>query len=109
MIARFAALVLLLSGARSLAAQSTTSTVEAPETAAVEDSGAKTAFAAGRAAYDAGNYEEALQRFQEAHDLSKRPELLYNIGLAADRLRYNHAAREAYRAYVRQLPVADNR
>lgn len=69
----------------------------------------KGAFEAGRAAYDAGDYQEALQRFQQAHDLSKKPELLYNIGLAADRLRYNRAALQAYRAYVRQLPTAVNR
>ena len=70
---------------------------------------AKKAFAAGRAAYDAGSYDEALQHFQHAYDLSKKPALLYNVGLAADRLRYNRAALEAFKTYVREVPAADNR
>jgi hypothetical protein len=35
--------------------------------------------------------------------------LLYNIGLAADRVRQNERALEAFRAYLAALPDADNR
>lgn len=73
------------------------------------DEVAKGLFQAGKAAYEAGDYKEALQRFQEAYDRSKRPQLLYNIGLATDRLRYNRAALEAFESYLRQVPDSENR
>jgi tetratricopeptide (TPR) repeat protein len=73
------------------------------------DAMARGLFQAGKAAFDAGAYDEALTHFQEAYDHSKRPELLYNIGLAADRLRYNKAALQAFETYQRLVPKAENR
>ena len=46
-------------------------------------------FQAGRQAHWSGRYEQALTYFQEAHELSQRPELLYNVAAAADRSRKN--------------------
>ena len=46
-------------------------------------------FQAGRQAYWSGRYEQALQYFKGAHELSKRPELLYDMAAAADRSRKN--------------------
>ena len=37
------------------------------------------------------------------------PELLYNVGQAADRLRMDHEALAAFRLYLKKLPDADNR
>ena len=51
------------------------------------DEEARAIFQAGRTAYDAARYEDALRHFQHAYRLSTRPELLYNVALAADRLR----------------------
>ena len=42
-------------------------------------------FAAGRAAFGAERFEDALGHFQAAFDRSQRPELLYNVALALDR------------------------
>lgn len=73
------------------------------------DEPARVAFASGRVAYREGRYEDALDDFTHAHDLSGRPELLYNIGLAADRLRRDAEAVAAFEAYLDALPTAENR
>lgn len=61
---------------------------------------ARALFMAGRAAYDAGRYEAALERFQEAYELSGRGELLYNIGQSADRLRRDEVALDAFERFL---------
>lgn len=66
-------------------------------------------FEAGRLAFDQGRFEEALDYFRRSHSLSQRPALLYNIGSAADRLRRDDEAIEAFEAYVAQVPDAPNR
>ncbi len=65
---------------------------------------ARALFMAGRAAYDGGRYEAALERFQEAYELSGRPELLYNIGQTADRLRQDAVALDAFRRFLADTP-----
>jgi tetratricopeptide (TPR) repeat protein len=73
------------------------------------DGFARKVFAAGKAAFDIGNYDEALQYFQQAYELSGRPQLLYNIGQAADRLRYDETALKAFAKYLQSVPDAPNR
>lgn len=73
------------------------------------DEEARSLFAAGRTAFEAGRFESALERFREAYELSGRAALLYNIGTAADRLRRDAEALEAFRAYVAAEPDASNR
>jgi tetratricopeptide (TPR) repeat protein len=65
-------------------------------------------FQEGRIAYDAGDFEGAYARFRAAYELSGRAELLYNIGISADRLGRLDEALDAYRAYVAALPEAEN-
>jgi tetratricopeptide (TPR) repeat protein len=73
------------------------------------DSEARSLFEAGRTAFEAGRFEAALERFREAYELSGRPALLYNVGTAADRLRRDAEALEAFRGYVAAVPDAPNR
>jgi hypothetical protein len=73
------------------------------------DAGARRAFDEGRDALAAGDADRALAAFREAHRLSGRPELLYNIGLVEDRLRHDRAALEAFQGYLDAIPTADNR
>jgi tetratricopeptide (TPR) repeat protein len=73
------------------------------------DERAHAAFEAGHAAYAAGRYDDALTNFRRAYDLSRRPELLYNVGLAADRLRHDDEALGAFEAYLDAVPEAANR
>lgn len=57
-----------------------------------KDTQAKELFAKGDTAYAEGRYEEALAAFQEAYGLSNRPQLLFNISNALERLgRYPEA------------------
>lgn len=65
---------------------------------------ARTLFDAGELAYSRGNYDRAYTHFHQAHELSARPELLYNMGLAADRARMDAEAIAAYAAFVAALP-----
>jgi tetratricopeptide (TPR) repeat protein len=73
------------------------------------DAEAKALFQAGREAFDGGRYEAALARWQEAYDLSGRATLLYNLGLAADRLRQDDKALASFKAYLDKVPQAENR
>lgn len=73
------------------------------------DEVARGLFQAGKAAYEAGNYADALSFFEQAHARSGRPQLLFNVGQAADRLRQDDKALEAFRAYLAALPDAPNR
>src|SRR6185369_6091068 len=56
-----------------------------------------------------GKYRDAWDYFRQAYLLSKRPELLYNVGQSADRLRMDREALAAFRLYLKKLPTADNR
>jgi tetratricopeptide (TPR) repeat protein len=61
-------------------------------------------FEAGKQAYWAGRYADALEYFERAEKLSKRPELLYDIGAAADRLRDDERALSALEAFLEADP-----
>ena len=73
------------------------------------DQEARALYQAGVVAFEDGRFEDALGYFERSHELSGRPELLYNIGTSADRLRRNAQALEAFRAYLDALPDAENR
>jgi tetratricopeptide (TPR) repeat protein len=67
---------------------------------AATDARARELFAKGDAAYAEGRYEEALAAFQEAHDLSNRPQLLFNISNAFERLGRHAEALDALEKYL---------
>ena len=73
-----------------------------------KDQEARHIFESGRIAYDAGRYRDALDYFQRAYKMSNRPQLLFNIGQAADRLRMDGVALNAFEQYLRELPGASN-
>jgi tetratricopeptide (TPR) repeat protein len=83
----------------------TTRSARAPE----EDARARDLFEKGRVAYQEARYEVALDLFTQAYALSKRPQLLNNIGQAADRLRMDAEALDAYQRYLAEVPDAENR
>jgi len=74
-----------------------------------KDEEARGLFWAGRAAYDQGRYDDALGYFSRSYQLSGRPELLYNIGQAADRLRKDREALDAFTEYLNRVPETPNR
>lgn len=72
------------------------------------DEEARTIFEAGRLAYAGGRFDNALEYFERAYALSQRSVLLFNIGAAADRLRRDDRALEAFEAYLEAMPEAPN-
>ena len=71
------------------------------------DAEARGLFDAGKAAFEAGRFEAALARWQEAYALSSRASMQYNIGLALDRLRRDAEALEAFRVYLQWEPKGE--
>jgi len=51
-----------------------------------EQARAKALYANGKMLFDEGRFNEAIKAWQEAHNLTKRPLLLYNIALAHEAL-----------------------
>lgn len=85
------------------------STAQAPGLDAQRDEEARLLFNAATSAFLDGRFAVALDRFREAYGLSHRPELLYNIGLAADRMRLDEDALAAFEEYLTRVPLAENR
>jgi hypothetical protein len=73
------------------------------------DEVARGLFQAGKAAFEGGSYNEALGFFEQAYVRSGRPQLLFNIGQAADRLRQDQKALDSFRQYLAKVPEAANR
>ncbi|HJL18717.1 MAG TPA: tetratricopeptide repeat protein [Sandaracinaceae bacterium LLY-WYZ-13_1] len=82
---------------------------EAREVAPADLERARTLFEQGRAAYESGDFETALEAFREAHALTENADLLYNVASAADRLRRDEVALEAYRGYLEARPDSSDR
>lgn len=65
---------------------------------------AKAAFAAGKQAFDAGDFPEAVAKFKESYNLSKNPVLLYNIGFANESAGMDDIALYYYRKFLTDAP-----
>ncbi len=70
---------------------------------------AAAAFHAGEAAYRAGRFPEALTYFERAYELTREPDVLYNIATVQDRLRRDEDALASYRAYLEAVPDTEGR
>lgn len=68
------------------------------------DAEARALFEAGNTAFNDTRYADALTHFRRAYELSERPELLYNVGVAADRLRRDAEALDAFEAFLAAVP-----
>lgn len=73
-----------------------------------EDQEARALFNAGEVAFQQGRFERALDYFEQAHALSQRPVLLFNIGNLRERVGDAPGALEAYRAFLEQAPDSPN-
>src|SRR5690606_23764287 len=73
------------------------------------DEEARALYQAGRIAFDQGRFESALDYFQRSYELSGRPALLFNIGSAADRLRKDEVALDAFERYLEAVPDSPDR
>ncbi|MEM9071573.1 MAG: tetratricopeptide repeat protein [Myxococcota bacterium] len=71
------------------------------------DREARSLYEAGTVAFSDGRFEDALSRWQEAYELSERPELLYNIATAYDRLGRDEEAVRDYARFLEARPDTD--
>ena len=83
-------------------------TTRATEATSATDAEARGLFEAGRAAFADGRFEDARDYFARSYELSRRPQLLYNLGTAEDRLRHDEAALASFEGYLAALPEAEN-
>ncbi len=73
------------------------------------DEQAKAHFRVGKSLYDSGRFAEAAAEWQKAYDMSKRPELLYNIYVAHRDANDASAATAALRSYLELAEVEPSR
>ena len=78
-------------------------------TAPTADVEARRLFDIGAEAFAGARYEEALDHFEASYRLSQRPQLLYNIGLAQDRLRRDALAIESFERFLAEVPDTTKR
>ncbi len=74
-----------------------------------DEEAAKAHFLAGSAYYEQANYSDAVKEFIEAHRLSKRPDLLYNISVCYERLGRWSDAIASLQQYLTERPEAPDR
>lgn len=63
---------------------------------------ARTLFAEGQAAYAQGNYAEAVAKLREAYELTRSPELAFNVGRVYERMSEYDDAIRFFRIYLRR-------
>lgn len=73
------------------------------------DAEARALYEAGRIAFDQGRFEAALRYFETSYELSGRPQLLFNIGTVADRLRRDDLALRAFKRFLEEVPDTPER
>ena len=74
-----------------------------------DEDAAKAHFLAGSAYYEQANYADAVKEFIEAHRLSQRPDLLYNISVCYERLGRWDDAIASLQQYLSERPDAPDR
>jgi tetratricopeptide (TPR) repeat protein len=74
-----------------------------------DEEAAKAHYLAGSAYYDQANYSDAVKEFNEAHRLSHRADLLYNISVCYERLGRWDDAIGALQQYLTERPDAPDR
>ena len=79
------------------------------EPATQEDAAARLLYTTAREAFAAGKSQVALERFQQAYDLSHRSSLRYTIGTTLDRMRRDREALAAFERFLVEDPTSPNR
>src|SRR6266536_4686502 len=74
-----------------------------------DEQAAKAHFLAGSAYYEQANYADAVKEFNEAHRLSRRPDLLYNVSVCYERMGRWDEAIGALQQYLVERPDAPDR
>src|SRR5262245_39990871 len=70
---------------------------------------ARAHFATGLSYYDSDRYASAVKEFLEAYRLSHKPELLYNVARAYEKLDDAGRATEYYKRYLQAFPKSNEK
>jgi tetratricopeptide (TPR) repeat protein len=103
----------VFSFAGALHAEPASGSAEKPSNGAAEkpsssaDKEARKLFFQGDRLYEEGKYEEAVAAFEKAYELSHRPELLFNLANAYERLGQYEEALRSLRDFEPSAPEAD--
>jgi tetratricopeptide (TPR) repeat protein len=84
--------------------QTSSASAQTTAVSSSRDEEARGLFLAGRAAFDDARFAEALEHFERSYALSGRVELLYNVGLAAERTGDVAKAMRAFDRFLLELP-----
>ena len=76
---------------------------------AQDDERARLHFESGRAYFEEGAYERALQEFTQSYELSNRTGLLFNIGTTQERLGLYAEAATSFETYLQRTPDMPDR
>lgn len=68
---------------------------------------AKKAFAEGKAAHEAKKFDEAIEKYKQAYNLSKKPLLLFNVAVAMADGGYDDLALMNFRKFLKEAPADD--
>jgi tetratricopeptide (TPR) repeat protein len=74
-----------------------------------EDKRAKAIWRDGAKQYNLGDFEGAIQKFEEAYKVSPLPTILFNLGQAHRQKKNYERAVYYFRTYLREKPDAENR
>ncbi len=96
--------IIFVAEAKPVEAQDDKTSEESPY-----DAGARSHFQVGANLYDEGEFEAAAREFEEAHRLSGRPQLLYNVYLANRDAGQPEKALEALQRYLASGVEIQNR
>lgn len=66
---------------------------------------AKKAFQEGKKLHEAGKIEDAIEKYKESYKLSKKPALLYNIGIAMEEAGMEDLALMNFRRFLKEAPA----
>lgn len=103
-----AGLVLAVLAALAVASPSAHCAAQAEEAPAADaDAQARELYLRGDRLYAEGRYTEAIDLFRQAHELSGRPELLFNLANAYERAGQIEEAIAALRSYAPHAPAYD--
>jgi tetratricopeptide (TPR) repeat protein len=96
---------LVLALATSLAVAPQAAYAGDPPPTAAELEKAKKAFMEGKKLHEAGKVEDAIEKYKESYKLSKKPALLYNIGIAMEEAGMDDLALMNFRRFLKEAPA----
>lgn len=82
--------------------------VDSESLSAYEKTDAKAHFEKGQIRFSEGRYEEAIEHFEHAYEITHAPEILYNIGRCYEEQNNPSMAIKQYELYLRMTPDSED-